>query len=231
MKNTKEQQEKSGSITTGFENAGENQFPPGWEGMNNINVQKYQGKKWLAMTKDGYWYPRQFNKEIKDGFSLSFDVSRNKDVSYYSGLFTITPGEIPYDNAGEGYRPDKSRRMFKSLYDSYAGGFNRVALWFDPHWNSGGQLTVYTYNIGETVKFKTQIPLPEFFKDKNKHQLTIRRKGNGLPVMDNGKTIADLPGVFISTVRYNLYTFSKYKENKQGEDGDVFYLKNINAVY
>jgi hypothetical protein len=224
-------QKTIGPVNMGFENSNAGQFPSGWLGMKNISLQKKENNNWLAMTKDGYWYPRQYNKEIKDGFSLSFNLEWPENISYYSGLFTVTISEIEYDNLSETYRMVENQRNYWSFYDGYAGEFNRVILWFDPHFNNGGSLDVYVYNNRETNLFSKRISLPGFFKDKNKHQLSIERKGNGLIVTDNGKTIADLPNLFQSTVRYNLFTFSRYKGNKSEDPNDLFYLNNVKASY
>ncbi|MEI2738803.1 MAG: hypothetical protein V9F01_08460 [Chitinophagaceae bacterium] len=228
---TKTEQQNSGPVTIGFSSTADGQFPAGWLGMKNIMVQSVSNNKWLAMTKDGYWYPRQFNKEIKDNFSLSFDLQWNEDIAYNSGSFTVTLGDIAYDNIGERYRLDDNQEMYWSLYDGYAGNFNRVILWFDPYWNGGGTLTIYSYDNRESLKFNKRITLPDFYKDKNKHQVKLQRKENGIAVVIDGKTVADLPGVFLTTVRYNLYTFSRYKGKYSDNPKDVFYLNNISVQY
>lgn len=228
---TKTQQQKDIVQHFGFDNLEEGKFPVGWKGMNNASVQTRNGSKWLTMEKDGYWFPRQYDKEIKDGFQLSFDLEWPAAIPYYSGLFTVTFSEMRYDNAAENYVMDENLSSYKSFYDSYGGNFNRVVLWFDPYWNSAGLLDVYALDRNETKLLTKRITLPDFYKEKNKHQLTIQRKGNGLLVMDNGKMVADLQNVFAGTVRYNLFTFSKYKGNKQGEGNDIFYLGKITATY
>jgi hypothetical protein len=228
---TTTKQEDKGPVTISFDNTAEGQFPAGWLGMKNATVQSNKGSKWLTITKDGYWYPRQYNKEIKNNFSLSFDLQWNADIAYNSGSFTVTLGDIDYDNIGERYRLDDNQEMFWSLYNGYVGNFNRVILWFDPYWNGGGTLTVYSYDNRESVKFNKRIVLPEFFKDRNNHQLQIQRKGNGLMVIDNGKPIADLSDVFLTTARYNFYTFSRYKGEFSDNKNDVFYLKDIDTLY
>jgi hypothetical protein len=226
---TKEKQNSKEPFHFTFENTATGTFPADWRGMNNVTVENYNGSKCLAIAKEGYWYPRQYNMEIKDGFSLSLNLQWPKEIPYYSSYFTVTIGEVPYDNAAQNYRMDVIGN--RSFYTGYTGNFNRVVLWFDPHWNNGGTLDMYVYNGNETVLMSKKITLPEFYREKNNHLLTIRRIGNGLLVIDNGKTVTDIPNVFVSTLRYNLYTFSKYKENKQGEGGDIFYLNNITATY
>lgn len=228
---TTSRQTDKGPVTIGFDQSPEGQFPAGWLGMKNATVQSYAGSKWLTIQKDGYWYPRQYNREIVSGFSLEFDLHWNADISYYSGLFTVTLGEIAYDNIGERYRLDDNRYMYWSLYDGYAGNFNRVVLWFDPHWNGGGSLTVYSYDSRETLKYSKRVTLPGFFKEKNQHQLRISRNGNGLTVTDQGKTIADLQDVFLPDVKYNLFTFSRYKGDQSEQKEDRYYLNQIRATY
>jgi hypothetical protein len=62
--------------------------------------------------------------------------------------------------------------------------------------------------------------------------MQIQHKANGLEVIDNGKSIASLPGVFLSTARYNLYTFSRYKGINRGDNkNDGFYLKEIRTMH
>jgi hypothetical protein len=212
-----------------FEKSTGNQFPSGWNGMKNSTVQQYENKNWLAFTKDGYCYPQQFNKEIKDNFNLTFDLSWNKDISYYSGLFTVAVSEIPYDNAAEKYTMDDNQGRLWCFYESYVGNFNRVMIWFDPYSNGGGTLEVYSYDYNENIGVKKRITLPEFYRTKNSHQLKIQRKGNSLQVFINNKKEADIENVFIPSVKYNLYTFSRYKG---GDDkNDVFYINNIKAHY
>jgi len=50
-------------------------------------------------------------------------------------------------------------------------------------------------------------------------------------VIDNGKTIADLRDVFLTTAHYNIYTFSRYKGEFSDNKNDVFYLGNIKTTY
>ncbi|MBK9380178.1 MAG: hypothetical protein IPN39_02455 [Chitinophagaceae bacterium] len=230
-KETNSKQEDKGPVNASFDNTADGQFPMGWLGMKNAIVQTNKGSKWLTITKDGYWYPRQYNKAIKDKFNLSFDLLWNEDIAYNSGSFTVTLGDIDYDNTGERYRLDDNQEMFWSLYNGYAGNFNRVILWFDPYWNGGGTLTVYSYDKRESLAFNKRIVLPDFYKDKNNHKLQLQRKGNGLVVIDNGKTIADLPDVFLTTAHYNIYTFSRYKGEFSDNKNDVYYLGNIKTTY
>ncbi|MBL7747248.1 MAG: hypothetical protein JNM19_07485 [Chitinophagaceae bacterium] len=228
---TTAKQEDKGPVNISFDKTGDGLFPGGWLGMKNIGVRSLGNTKWLAMTQDGYWYPHQYNKEIKDKFSLSFDLQWNADIAYNSGSFTVTLADIAYDNIGERYRLDDNQAMYWSLYESYVGNFNRVICWFDPYWNGGGTLTIYSYDNRESLKFNKRITLPDFYKDKNNHQVQIQRNGDGIVVIINGKSVADLPGVFLSAAKYNLCTFSRYKGKNSDNPNDVFYLNNIRIEY
>lgn len=228
---TKKNQNAVQPFSYSFEKAALNKFPEGWNGMKNITVQQYDNKNWLAFTKDGYWYPKQFNKEIRDNFTLSFDLSWNKDIAYNSGLFTVSFSEIPYDNAGEAYKMNYNQNQYWSFYDSYVGNFNRIMIWFDPYANGGGTLEVYSYDQNEKIGVRKRITLPDFYMAMNNHQLKIQRKGNALVVFINNKKQAEIDNVFIPSVKYNLFTFSRYKGNNSDNKNDVFYLNSINANY
>jgi hypothetical protein len=228
---TKINQNNVSAYTYSFDKSTVNQFPSGWNGMKNNTVQQYENKNWLALRKDGYYYPQQFNKEINNNFNLSFDLSWNKDISYNSGLFTVSFSEIPYDNAGERYKMDDNQNQYWSFYDRYVGKFSRVMIWFDPYWDSGGTLEVYSYDKNENIGVRKRITLPDFYMAKNSHQLKIQRKGNALLVFINNKKEAEIDNVFIPSVKYNLYTFSRYKGNSSDNKNDVFYLNNVKATY
>ncbi len=204
-----------------------NQFPAGWKGMNNITVKSFENKNRLAMDKDGYWYPRQYNQEVKDKFQLGFNLRWNKDIAYNSGLFTVSFCSMDFDNAAGNYTTGTGNSM--SFYDGYTGNFNRVVCWFDPHANSGGQLTIYSYARNESVVTSKKVNLPDFYLTRNNHQLRFERKGNDLLVFINDKQAALAANAFISGVRYNLYTFSRYKGNNSDNKNDVFYLSDLEA--
>ena len=228
---TKKNQNAVQSFSYSFEKAVLNKFPEGWNGMKNITVQQYDNKNWLAFTKDGYWYPKQFNKEIRDNFTLSFDLRWNKDIAYNSGLFTVSFSEIPYDNTGEAYKMNGNQNQYWSFYDSYVGNFNRIMIWFDPYANGGGTVEVYSYDQNEKIGVRKRITLPDFYMTMNNHQLKIQRKGNALVIFINNKKEAEIDNVFIPSVKYNLFTFSRYKGNNSDNKNDVFYLNSINANY
>lgn len=213
-----------------FEKSATGIFPDNWQGIKNIHTQEFENKKWLALDKDGYWYPKQFNKQVDDGFSLSFDISWNKDIAYNSGLFTVSFCSLAYDNAAEKYGPAGNGNIM-SLYDGYTGNFNRVMCWFDPYANNGGNLTIYSYAANESITASKKIALPEFYLTKNNQQVKLVRKGNALVVFINDRKEAEVENVFIASVKYNLYTFSRYKGNNSDNKKDAFYLDHITCQY
>lgn len=227
---TKANQNTASPFIYSFDNSPLNQFPSGWQGMNNITVQQFENKNWLGLNKDGYWYPKQYNKEIKDNFSLSFDLRWNKDIAFNSGSFAVSFSSLAYDNAAEMYKPEGNANIM-SLYDGYTGGFNRVMLWFDPYANNGGSLIIYSYAKNESIVTSKKIILPDFYLTKNDQQVKLLRKGNALVVFINDKKEAEVDNVFIPTVQYNLYSFSRYKGNNSDNKDDVFFLGNIVVKY
>lgn len=227
---TKKEEDKKGPVLVNFEQDISGSFPERWYGMKNVAVQEYGNSKWLALNKAGYWYPRQFNKKMEDGFNLSFSLEWNKDISYYSGLFAVTLAEMEYDNVMEGFRTAGNQTDYYSFYDGYAVNFNRVILYFDPYFNSGGQLQVMVMDRAGAALLNQKILLPAFYKEKNQHRLTVMRKGRQLLVQDNGTTIAAIDGVFGNNTAYNAYFFSRYRANNEFPS-DTYYLNNIEVNY
>ncbi len=212
-----------------FDDLATGEFPAGWEGEHNISVKKVEGKNQLALDKKGYWYPRQYNQEIKDKFSLRFDLSWDKAMPYYNGLFTVSFGQVHYDNTSENYRTDLNPSSFWSLYDGYAGNYNRVVCWFDATGNNAGTLHVTSYQQNETKIADKKFTLPGFLSEKNTHVVKLERNGNNLLVYLDEKKEAEVENAFIPAVRYNLYTFSRYKGSEDPKD--VYYLNHIKTAY
>jgi hypothetical protein len=227
---TKKEQDKKGPLQINFDQEISGSFPKRWYGMKNVAVQEYGNSKWLALNKAGYWYPRQFNKKMEDGFTLSFNLEWNKNISYYSGLFAVTLADMEYDNIIEGFKTAGNEADYYSFYDGYAVNFNRIILYFDPYFNNGGQLQIMVMDRAGTALLNQKILLPFFYKENNQHRLTVTRKGKQLIVQDNGTAIATIDGVFSSSVSYNAYFFSRYRANNEATS-DTYYLNNIEVNY
>jgi hypothetical protein len=230
QKETKLEQEKNDPISINFQNDAAGSFPSSWIGIRNSSIQNYNNSKWLALSKPGYWYPRQFNKPIETGFTLSFNLEWNSNISYYSGLFAVTLAEMQYDNIKQGFKTSNNEADYYSFYDGYVANFNRMVLRFDPYFNDGGSLQVSMIDKNGVIKFDKKIILPNFFREKNKHLLQISRSGNKLIVTDNGTAVAEFDTVFADDVRYNFYIFSRYR-SANGEETDMYYLNNVQVRY
>jgi hypothetical protein len=205
-------------------------FPGGWLGTKNIQVQDYQGGRWLALNKPGYWYPKQFGKPLQDGFQLNCALEWNKTFSYYSGVFAITLAELPYDQVLQGFKTSDRGIVYESFYDQYTPGFHRIVLRLDPHFNDGGQLEVLVNAPSGQTLLSKKFLLPKFFREKNSHRLQVGRQGNTLWVKDNDELIAELDNAFQPNVSYNAYVFSRYKVNNDGEN-DTYFLNDISVRY
>ena len=227
---TKLQQESTKSVRFDFQNEPAGNFPTRWNGMKNIALEQYEGSNWLALSKAGYWYPKQFNKTIEDGFELSFNLSWNKEISYYNGLFAVTLAALEYDNATQGFKTAGTAADFHCFFDSYTADFNRIVLQFDPHFNSRGHLEVTVYDKRNISLLKQKVLLPDFYREKNQHHIQISRSGNKLIVKNNGNIIGTFDGVFAAGTRFNAYIFSRYHSNNE-EASDTYYLNNIEAKY
>lgn len=216
---------------TDFRQSVSGTFHPGWEGPAGVSIREFEKESWLALTQDGEWNPRQYNQEIRDSFTLSFQVRWNADISYNSGLLQICFSDLAYDQAQEKYMPFTNNPSDWGNYPGYGQSYSRVFIWFDPWWNGGGTITVYSYNKAGFLQFDKRITLPDFFREKNDHRLHISRKGNGLVVTDNGKLIADLPAVFLPSARYNFFTLGRYKGEFSDNKAEVFLLRGMEVNY
>jgi hypothetical protein len=220
----------AGAQTHAFAKDAPGSFPGGWLGTKNIQVQDYQGGRWLALNKPGYWYPKQFGKPLQDGFQLNCALEWNKALSYYSGVFAITLAELPYDQVLQGFKTSDRGIVYESFYDQYTPGFHRIVLKFDPHFNDGGQLEVFVHAPSGQTLLTRKFLLPNFFREKNSHRLQVGRQGNTLWVKDNDELIAELDNAFQPNVSYNAYVFSRYKVNNDGEN-DTYFLNDISVRY
>lgn len=227
---TQQAQQQKGPVSFSFDQAVVGRYPDNWTGMKNVVIESVSNKKQLALNQDGYWYPQQYNREIKNRFRLSANLSWNKDIAYNSGLFTVSFCSLDYDNANEQYTAPAGGNLL-SLYDSYTAQFNRVICWFDPYANNGGQLTIYSYARNESVLVSKKVNLPEFTAALPVQQLRFERKDNNLQVYLNDRLVTELTNVFMPAVKYNAFTFSRYKGNNSDNRKDVFYLSGVEAEY
>jgi hypothetical protein len=101
---------------------------------------------------------------------------------------------------------------------------------FDPYFNEGGQIEATVYDKRNTKLFQQKVVLPQFYREKNLHQLQLSREGNKLVVKDNGSIIAQFENVFTAGVRWNAFVFSRYRASDDSP-ADVYYIKDVEVTY
>ncbi len=104
-----------------------------------------------------------------------------------------------------------------------------MVCWFDATGNNAGTLHVTSYQQNETKIADKKFTLPGFLSEKNTHVVKLERNGNNLLVYLDEKKEAEVENAFIPAVRYNLYTFSRYKGSEDPKD--VYYLNHIKTAY
>lgn len=204
-----------------FANAATEQKPPNWTVSNeNAKVKDnpdYPGK-WLAMKDSGLFYPNFSLLVLPTKFTLEFDVSWNKKISYYSPNFVFHIGEARYDNTLKRYDKEQVNASMT---------MNRIEVWLDPHWNSTGRygLTRYDNRGGylKDISDKTSV----FYKESNVVHVKIVREGSRLRVFLNDKETKEDPKITLDDhIRWNFFGFG-LSGGANAERLDEFYLSNI----
>lgn len=208
-----------------FTNSPLEQKPQKWTVSNDAATVKnnvdYPGK-WLAIKKGGLYYPDFSLLVLPTKFTLEFDVSWNKKISYYSPNFMVHIGAARYDNTLKSY--DKSQ-VNPNSYTSSA--MNRIVIWLDPHWNSTGRygLEIYDARGGyiKDISDKTSA----FYKETNRVRVKIVRDGSRISVYFNDEKSKEDPKINLDeNIRWNFFGFGLSNANNAHQD-DEFYLSNI----
>ncbi len=207
-----------------FANAAIGQAPGKWTVSNTTGiVKKHTGQSgnWLAISKEGLFFPDYAVLALPKDFTLEFEVSWTKGISYYSPSFYFHLGAAPYDNTLKRYD-----RALVNLNSYTSSRMERVALWIDPHWNNEhGRYGLQVFDARGGFKLdkadKTQI----FYKDKNLVKVKLIRSGPKLSVYFNGTKMTD-DAVMSETTRWNFFGFG-LSSAPNAEQGDEFYVSNI----
>jgi hypothetical protein len=217
--------EASGELySEDFANAVIGQAPVKWTVSNNTGiVKKNAGAEgnWLAMKKEGLFFPDYSVLLLPTNFTMEFDVSWTKDISYYSPSFYFHLGAAPYDNTLKRY----DRQLVNT--NAYTSArMERIALWIDPHWNNENSrygLQVFD-NRGGYVLDKTD-KTQMFYRNKNRVKVKLVRKGSFLTVYFNGTKMME-EAVMGENIRWNFFGFG-VSDAPNAEQGDEFYVSNI----
>lgn len=207
-----------------FADANIGQAPTKWTVSNNTAIVKDkigQAGNWLAMSKEGLFFPDYAVLALPKDFTLEFDVSWTKSISYYSPSFYFHIGAAQYDNTLKRY--DRSQ-VNQNSYTS--AKMERVALWIDPHWNNeNGRYGLQVFDARGGYKLdkadKTQI----FYKNKNLVKVKLVRQGSLLTVYFNGSKMME-DAVLSENTRWNFFGFG-LSNAPNAEQGDEFYVSNI----
>ncbi len=217
--------EASGEMfSENFSNATIGQSPPKWTVSNNTAIVKNNigaEGNWLAMSKEGLFFPDYSVLLLPKDFTLEFDVSWTKGISYYSPSFYFHLGAAPYDNTLKRYD-----RALVNLNSYTSSRMERVALWIDPHWNNENSrfgLQVFD-NRGGYVLDKTD-KTQMFYRNKNRVKVKLVRKSSMLTVYFNGTKMME-EAVMGENIRWNFFGFG-LSNAPNAEPGDEFYVSNI----
>lgn len=207
-----------------FADANIGQSPPKWTVSNNTGIVKDnvgQAGNWLAMSKEGLFFPDYATLALPKNFTLEFDVSWTKTISYYSSSFYFHLGAARYDNTLKSY----DRELVNQ--NSYTSAkMERIALWIDPHWNNEhGRYGLQIFDARGGYKLdktdKTQI----FYKNKNLVKVKLVRQGSLLTIYFNGSKMSE-DAVLSETTRWNFFGFG-LSNAPNAEQSDEFYLSNV----
>lgn len=212
------------TFSENFADANIGQAPAKWTVSNNTGIIKDkigQAGNWLAMSKEGLFFPDYAVLALPKNFTLEFDVSWTKNVSYYSPSFYFHLGAAPYDNTLKRYD-----RALVNINSYTSAKMERVALWIDPHWNNEhGRYGLQVFDARGGYKLdkadKTQI----FYKNKNLVKVKLVRQGSTLTVYFNGTKMSE-DTVLSENIRWNFFGFG-LSNAPNAEPGDEFYVSNI----
>jgi hypothetical protein len=204
-----------------FSNAALEQKPPRWTVSNDTatvkNIEEQPGK-WLALKKEGLFYPDFSLLVLPSKFTLEFDVSWNKNISYNSPNFVFHIGEAPYDNTLKSYDKEQINQSME---------MNRIELWLDPHWNSAGRYGFTRYNNRGGYIKEISDKTSAFYKQDNRVRVKIVRDGARMTVYLNDKTTLQDPKIALDeNIRWNFFGFGLWGGGN-ADAMDEFYLSNI----
>ncbi len=183
-------------------------------------VKEVNGKKCLAIKNEGLFFPDYAVLQLPQNFTLSFDLSWNPDISYYSPNFMLHIGAAVYDNTLKRYN---RQQVNVNSYSSAA--MERICLWIDPHWNDIGHYGLELFDKNGGYLSKKSFTAAQFHKQRNVVQVKLVRQGVKLLVYFNGDLVNELADMQ-ANIRWNFIGFG-LSNAANAEPADEFYLTNI----
>jgi hypothetical protein len=184
-------------------------------------VKEINGSRQLAMKNPGLFFPDYAVLQLPQNFTLSFDLSWNPGISYYSPEFLFHIGAAEYDNTLKRYN-----RQQVNLNSYTSAKMHRICLWMDPHWNSSGKSGMQVFDERGGFLFNKSNKATQFFKNKNQVAVKMIRQGARLTVYFNGEQVWDLSDAMQPNIHWNF--FGCGLENAPNADpADEFYFTNL----
>lgn len=206
-----------------FDRTPEGKAPANWTLSQSSAIVRNDGEgKRLTLREAGLYYPDWATVALPQKFTIEFDVSWPKEISYYSQDFVFHLGAANYDNAVKLY--DRAQ-VAPNSYTS--ARMPRLMLWIDPHWNNeNGRWGIDLFDARGGYAYRKSDKTQIWFKDKNSIKVKITRNGAALGIYFNDKLVVSEPGIMTETVRWNFFGFG-LTEAPNALKGDQFYLGNI----
>jgi hypothetical protein len=196
--------------------------PTKWTVSNSSAIVKeINGKNWLAIKNTGLFFPDYAVLQLPQNCTLSFDISWNPGISYYSPDFMFHIGAAVYDNTLKRY--DRQQVNVNAYTSAH---MNRICLWMDPHWNNNGRSGMQVFDSRGGFLFDKSNKATQFFKDKNQVAVKMVRQGARLTVYFNGEQVWDLPNAMPPNIRWNFFGCG-LGNAPNADPADEFYVTNL----
>lgn len=206
-----------GEKTIGFDdfsttNVGD--FPLGWNTNSSAEIRTLDddSKKWLFMTKDGFFLP-EFIKDLPENCTIEFDVftryNSNNLLTYSFYVNSVPSPKKDLDN--------------KYIQNGIYFGWRPVV----------GSASFFVYENGEEVSKNEGLKANGFITNNAENPIMARvsiwRQKSRLRVYVNEDKILDLPKVFDPKLKYNSFKFGAAFMNYSNgrEQDDEFMVANI----
>jgi hypothetical protein len=212
-------------FTENFEKAPEGMAPPKWVVSNNTAIiKKETNNKWLAMKKEGLFFPDYAVLQLPSSFTLEFDLRWNAAISYYSPEFLVHIGAARYDNTLKRYDREQVN------VNSYTSGYmERICLAIDPHWNDASRYGMQVFDKRGGYLYDKSNTTNIFYKDRNEVHVKLKREGTKLRVYFNEEQVTELPDALKEDIRWNFIGFGLRRGTNALPD-DEFYIGNISLT-